>query len=67
MSNVNGNKVLKAYSLLNCINLPAEVMDDLYNWNNPKTGKHSPMISEEIHKIIQNNAEVCNDIGCVMF
>ena len=33
-------------------------MDDLFNWINPKTNKHSPMISPEIHTIIMNNADV---------
>ena len=36
----------------------SDVMDDLYNWVNPKTKKHSPMISKETHTIILNNAEV---------
>lgn len=36
----------------------SEVMDDLYNWVNPKTGKHSPMISPDIYKIIKDNADV---------
>ena len=35
-----------------------EVMDDVYKWVNPKTGKHAPMISPEIHAIIQKNADV---------
>ncbi|ESO89554.1 hypothetical protein LOTGIDRAFT_206843 [Lottia gigantea] len=38
----------------------SEVMDDIFNWINPKTGKHSPMISEECHKIIMDNAERLN-------
>lgn len=38
----------------------SDVMDDLYNWINPKTKKHSPMISEEVHKIIMENAERLN-------
>ena len=33
-------------------------MDDLYKWVNPKTKKHSPMISEDIHKIIKDNQDV---------
>lgn len=37
-----------------------DAMADLYNWINPKTGKHSPMISEEVHNIIKNNADVCS-------
>ncbi|KAL4230526.1 Ribonucleoside-diphosphate reductase large subunit [Mactra antiquata] len=38
----------------------SDVMDDLHQWINPKTGKHSPMISDEIHKIIQDNADRLN-------
>ncbi|XP_048776929.1 ribonucleoside-diphosphate reductase large subunit-like [Ostrea edulis] len=38
----------------------SEVMDDLYNWINPKTNQHSPMISSEIHSIIMNNADRLN-------
>ena len=33
-------------------------MADLYNWINPKTRKHSPMISEKVFDIIKANAEV---------
>ena len=33
-------------------------MGDLYNYVNPKNGRHSPMISEEVNKIIQLNANV---------
>ena len=40
----------------------SEVMDDLYKWVNPKTRKASPMISEDIYKIIMNNAEVLKNI-----
>lgn len=36
----------------------SDVMDDLYKWVNPKTKKHSPMISKEIHEIILRNADV---------
>jgi hypothetical protein len=36
----------------------SDVMDDLYKWINPKTKKHSPMISEDIHKIIKDNQDV---------
>ncbi|XP_059179280.1 ribonucleoside-diphosphate reductase large subunit-like [Physella acuta] len=38
----------------------SDAMADLYNWINPKTGKHSPMISEEVHNIIKNNADRLN-------
>ena len=33
-------------------------MADLYNWINPKTGKHAPMISEETYNVIMKNADV---------
>ncbi|KAJ8297411.1 hypothetical protein KUTeg_023942 [Tegillarca granosa] len=36
----------------------SEVMDDLFKYIDPKSRKHSPMISEDVHKIIQENAEV---------
>ena len=35
-----------------------DVMTDLYNYVNPKNGKHSPLISKETHEIIMNNADV---------
>ncbi|WAR00652.1 RIR1-like protein, partial [Mya arenaria] len=35
----------------------SDVMDDLFTMVNPKTQKASPMISEEIHKIIMDNSE----------
>ncbi|VDI48027.1 ribonucleoside-diphosphate reductase subunit M1, partial [Mytilus galloprovincialis] len=38
----------------------SEVSDDLYKWINPKTGKHSPMISKETHEIIIKNADKLN-------
>ena len=44
-----------------------DVMEDLYNWINPKTKKHSPMISEKTYKIITKNADVSSLVfaGCV--
>ena len=33
-------------------------MDDLYNWINPKTNKHSPMISKQLYDIVMKNSEV---------
>jgi hypothetical protein len=36
----------------------SDVMGDLYNFHHPTTGKHSPMISAEVHKIITDNAGV---------
>lgn len=38
----------------------SEVMNDLYHIVNEHTGKSSPMISEQHHKIIQENAERLN-------
>lgn len=34
----------------------SETMDDLYNYVNPRTGKKSPLLSDEVYKIIQENA-----------
>jgi ribonucleoside-diphosphate reductase subunit M1 len=31
------------------------VVDDLYQWVNPKTGKHAPMISEDVYKVVMDN------------
>ena len=39
-------------------NIFTDVMTDLYNYVNPKNGKHSPLISKETHEIIMNNADV---------
>lgn len=33
-------------------------MTDLYEYVNPKNGKHSPLISKEIYEIIMTNADV---------
>jgi len=38
----------------------SDAMTDLYSWTNPKTGKHSPMISEKLYKIVQDNADKLN-------
>ncbi|KAL3880813.1 hypothetical protein ACJMK2_033020 [Sinanodonta woodiana] len=38
----------------------SEVMDELYRYINPKTGKHSPKIAEETHRIIMANADALN-------
>ena len=35
-----------------------DVMTDLYEYVNPKNGKHSPLISKEIYEIIMANADV---------
>lgn len=36
----------------------SEVMTDLYNYVNPKNGRHSPLISKETYDIIMANADV---------
>ncbi|XP_064636493.1 ribonucleoside-diphosphate reductase large subunit-like [Lineus longissimus] len=38
----------------------SEVIDDLYKWVNPKTNQHSPMIDDEVYKIIMDNADFLN-------
>lgn len=38
----------------------SEVMADLYNWINPKTGHHSPMISKETYDVIMKNEATLN-------
>lgn len=35
----------------------SEAMEILYNYVNPKTGKHAPVISEELYNIVKQNAE----------
>ncbi|XP_074649624.1 ribonucleoside-diphosphate reductase large subunit-like [Tubulanus polymorphus] len=40
----------------------SEVMDDLYNWVNPKTNKHSPMISKKLHDLVVANADRLNSV-----
>ena len=34
-----------------------ETMTDLYNYVNPRTGKKAPLLSDEVYKIIMDNAE----------
>jgi len=38
----------------------SEVVADLYNYINPKTGKHGPLISKPVYDIIMKNAERIN-------
>ncbi|KRX90605.1 Ribonucleoside-diphosphate reductase large subunit [Trichinella pseudospiralis] len=38
----------------------SDVIDDLYQWINPNTNKHSPMISSKVHQIIQANSQRLN-------
>ncbi|MCL5245600.1 ribonucleoside-diphosphate reductase subunit alpha [Cellulophaga sp. 20_2_10] len=35
----------------------SEVMKDLYEYVNPRTGKEAPLLSDEVFKVIQDNAE----------
>ncbi|RFN58908.1 ribonucleoside-diphosphate reductase subunit alpha [Marixanthomonas ophiurae] len=35
----------------------SEVMTDLYEYVNPRTGKAAPLLSDEVHKVIMDNAE----------
>ena len=35
----------------------SEVMTDLYEYVNPRTGKKAPLLSDEVYKIIKDNAE----------
>ena len=36
----------------------SEVMDDLYNYINPRTGKTAPLLSDEVYKVISKNKEL---------
>lgn len=38
----------------------SEVMNDLYNYIDPKNGRNCPLISDEIHDIINANADRLN-------
>ncbi len=35
----------------------SETMKDLYEYVNPRTGKKAPLLSDEVYKVIQDNAE----------
>lgn len=35
----------------------SEVMTDLYEYVNPRTGKKAPLLSDEVYEVIQNNKE----------
>jgi len=37
-----------------------DVVEDLYNYINPKTGKHGPLISKEVYEIVKANGERIN-------
>ena len=36
----------------------SEVMDDLYNYINPRTDKTAPLLSDEVYKVISENKEL---------
>jgi ribonucleoside-diphosphate reductase alpha chain len=36
----------------------SEVMDDLYNYINPRTAKKAPLLSEEVYKVINDNRDL---------
>ncbi len=36
----------------------SEVMDDLYNYVNPRTNKKAPLLSDEVYKVISENKEL---------
>ena len=36
----------------------SEVMTDLYEYVNPRTGKKAPLLSDEVYKVIKDNAEM---------
>ena len=36
----------------------SETMNDLYVYVNPRTGKKAPLLSDEVHKVIEENAEI---------
>jgi ribonucleoside-diphosphate reductase alpha chain len=36
----------------------SEVMEDLYTYVNPRTGKKAPLLSDEVYKIIKKNADL---------
>ena len=36
----------------------SETMKDLYEYVNPRTGKKAPLLSDEVHEIIEKNADV---------
>nr|CAH7757153.1 unnamed protein product [Callosobruchus chinensis] len=42
-----------------------EVIDDLYNYHDPQTKKHNPIISKEYHDIIMQNADRLN--SCIIY
>jgi ribonucleoside-diphosphate reductase alpha chain len=43
----------------------SETMDDLFNYVNPRTGKKGPLLSDEVHKVIMDNAEKLD--SCIIY
>lgn len=39
----------------------SDVIDQLYHHIHPKTGQHSPLVSEELYNIVMNNKDVLNN------
>jgi ribonucleoside-diphosphate reductase alpha chain len=35
----------------------SETMNDMFNYVNPRNGQYAPLLSEEVHKVIMDNAE----------
>ena len=40
----------------------SETMNEMYHYVNPRTNQESPLLSEEVHKVIQENAEFLNSL-----
>ena len=38
----------------------SETMDEMYHYVNPRNGQEAPLLSEEVHRVIQENAEFLN-------
>lgn len=38
----------------------SETMNEMYHYINPRTNQHAPLLSEEVHQVIQENAEFLN-------
>ena len=38
----------------------SETMNEMYHYVNPRNGQKAPLLSEEVHKVIQENAEFLN-------
>ena len=38
----------------------SETMNEMYHYVNPRTNQEAPLLSEEVHKVIQENAEFLN-------